>query len=67
MAPHTNAVVISNTSPLVTYLQSHRTTLVQEEAYHSPDEASQGGRQILHDLGGEIAFPLAGDHTFSAS
>lgn len=56
-------VVISNTSPLVTYLQSHRTTLVQEEAYHSPDEGLRAAARILHDLGGDIALPLAGDHT----
>jgi PAS domain S-box-containing protein len=56
-------VDIANTSPLVTYLHSRRTTLVGEEARNLSDTSSKTAASILRDLGGEIAFPLTGDHT----
>jgi PAS domain S-box-containing protein len=54
-------LVITNTSPLIAYLQSDKATLVREEARNSPDGRLQTASQALQDLGGEIAFPLIGD------
>jgi PAS domain S-box-containing protein len=53
--------VIANTSPLVTYLQSHKTTLVRAEANYSTDEDLKTAARSLDGLGGDLAFPLIGD------
>jgi signal transduction histidine kinase len=51
------------TSPVVTYLKLRRATLVREEARSLPDEQLAAAARALHDLGGDIAFPLTGDQT----
>ena len=61
--PLPTQTVISNTTPLVSYLQVHATTIVRDEAVDSPDEDLRTAARMLHELAGDIAFPLTSDHS----
>ncbi len=64
--PRTGAAhprALSNTSPLVHFLRTHRSSIVREEASrHTDSLVHVSVSQSLAELGSDLAFPLAENH-----